>query len=611
MPRYDNRYGQLDDLPVTDGDSFFVGFRSRLNPTSLQPGQLWYSGNMRLNRGTAKVRNGIKMLSLDIDVDNVALLVGTATLANDLAVSSLTRSSGTVTVTTSASHGYTTGQKINIRGATPTNYNGDWTITVTDSTHFTFGITGSPTTPATGTILANGGPVVFNTYTDQVMGSGLYADTTTNTEGIIIAANQNAYLYRYGETTLSIAYPSNETCDPGDPCWVIQFESHVFIFRGFNKTQLTWNLDLGNLNFTVVPQSPLTSPLIPMPHSPWGIFFNSRFIMPYQSLLQLIFSNVSDTGTYDPTVNQFQMLPGAADYIVAAIPYQQLNLLVLYRKSILSLTLDASSLTVANAYEITRSIGCVCQKSVANCGDVIVWLSDIGVFQMAIQNDLSLVPSQLPLSDRIDDIIQSINWTYSTNAVAAYWNNRYYLAVPIGSATRNTTLLVYNFLNQEWESVDTFPMGFDIQNLIIMSYNGRERLHAVSSQAFVCVLEEGNQDQFGVPPNYSFFPIQGSLKTRNYLANTFDMKRFRRFQLQSNLSSGDSFTGNYVLDNPTYTVPALSFTASSDGDIALRANVGRRGISGRLELASSAGQPEFTTMTLEGTVDGRMTLNYK
>jgi hypothetical protein len=44
-----------------------------------------------------------------------------------------------------------TGDLVEIFGATPSNYNGVWKITVTNATHFTFQITGNPTTPATGT----------------------------------------------------------------------------------------------------------------------------------------------------------------------------------------------------------------------------------------------------------------------------------------------------------------------------------------------------------------------------------------------------------------------------------------------------------------------------
>ena len=69
-----------------------------------------------------------------------------------IAVSSVTRSATTATVTTAAPHGYTTGDYVTIAGATPAGYNGKVRITVTGPTTFTYTVSGAPATPATGTI---------------------------------------------------------------------------------------------------------------------------------------------------------------------------------------------------------------------------------------------------------------------------------------------------------------------------------------------------------------------------------------------------------------------------------------------------------------------------
>mgnify|MGYP006274652575 FL=1 len=72
-------------------------------------------------------------------------------------VSSITRSGTTATVTTSSAHGFTTGQKVVISGATQADYNGAVTVTVTGPTTFTYPVANSPATPATGTILLAAG----------------------------------------------------------------------------------------------------------------------------------------------------------------------------------------------------------------------------------------------------------------------------------------------------------------------------------------------------------------------------------------------------------------------------------------------------------------------
>lgn len=69
-------------------------------------------------------------------------------------VTSITRSGATATVTATA-HGYATGQFVNVQGAAQTEYNGKFTITVVDANTFTYPVTGTPATPATGTITVN------------------------------------------------------------------------------------------------------------------------------------------------------------------------------------------------------------------------------------------------------------------------------------------------------------------------------------------------------------------------------------------------------------------------------------------------------------------------
>lgn len=69
-------------------------------------------------------------------------------------VTSITRAAGssTATLTSAIAHGLSTGNYVAISGATQTAYNGVFSATVTGSDTFAYTITGSPTTPALGTI---------------------------------------------------------------------------------------------------------------------------------------------------------------------------------------------------------------------------------------------------------------------------------------------------------------------------------------------------------------------------------------------------------------------------------------------------------------------------
>lgn len=88
----------------------------------------------------------------------VVLTAGAAVVSS---VSSVTRSSGTATVTTGSAHGLVTGNWVTMAGAVETDYNGTFQITKTGATTFTYTVQNSPTSPATGTITTTQGYVKF------------------------------------------------------------------------------------------------------------------------------------------------------------------------------------------------------------------------------------------------------------------------------------------------------------------------------------------------------------------------------------------------------------------------------------------------------------------
>lgn len=88
----------------------------------------------------------------------LALTNGAATV---FSVSSLTRTGSTATATTSASHGRTTGDWVTVAGAVETDYNGPVQVTVTGAATFTYAVSNSPTSPATGTITSTQAHIKF------------------------------------------------------------------------------------------------------------------------------------------------------------------------------------------------------------------------------------------------------------------------------------------------------------------------------------------------------------------------------------------------------------------------------------------------------------------
>ncbi len=106
--------------------------------------------------GTVNITINVKSAATGANLQNARVFTetadGTGPFPYNAAITSITRSSSTATVTTTAVHGLATNDKVVIRGANENEYNGIHQITVTGTSTFTYTVSGTPATPATGTI---------------------------------------------------------------------------------------------------------------------------------------------------------------------------------------------------------------------------------------------------------------------------------------------------------------------------------------------------------------------------------------------------------------------------------------------------------------------------
>jgi hypothetical protein len=83
---------------------------------------------------------------------NFKILVPIGDPGASIAITTLTSAAGVATATAGAAHNLPTGTYVMMAGAAQPEYNGGKLITVTSPTEFTYPITGTPASPATGTI---------------------------------------------------------------------------------------------------------------------------------------------------------------------------------------------------------------------------------------------------------------------------------------------------------------------------------------------------------------------------------------------------------------------------------------------------------------------------
>ena len=222
----------------------FVGFASRLNPLTLPAGMLQDSVNMRLERGTAQTRKGAKRLADAISTEDEPLTLS-FDLAADKAIDTITFSAGPpviATVTTTAAHGYSNGDTVNIRGATGVDaalYNGDFVIANASGTTFDYTMTSQPAANAIlSSAFANKGPQVKTTYGGGIFGAGVFASRNYENanEYVVMCGPDSAYLWRNtpaGDTVDTVGYPSSpdEIIEPTDTVSVVQAYDRLYVLR--------------------------------------------------------------------------------------------------------------------------------------------------------------------------------------------------------------------------------------------------------------------------------------------------------------------------------------------------------------------------------------------
>lgn len=610
MPLFAYKTDILDSNELSEGDRFFAKMVSRSRSTPLPEGTVELSQNMRLERNEAQVREGLNKLTDNLlfstpvtipfvipsnpltngnsfamyasgvysdpsDANKEYIVLAStekATLWNQtegatdiafpnyetledddeafivqannklyiyrgwegesVAITSISRSGTTATVTTTTPHGMFNGFKVRIAGATQTEYNGDFTVTVSGPSVFSYTVSGSPATPATG---------------------------TATMEKL--------------------------------------------------KAPLVWNGDWAS-GFTVVDQTTLTGATSDMPNADYGLWFRNRMIQPYDRN-QFILSDLLDAETFDLISNQVRVNFGSSDYSVGVHPYQENAVLLFMRKSVHKLAgITGTDLTGSELTEITREAGCCARRTIATAGSQILWLSDNGVFSTEITSELNLRGVGVPLSEPIADYFARVNTSAVNAACAVFHDNRYYIAVPLDGATRNNYVFVYNLLNQGWESVDVFPSGLYIDDLLVSTYGNLRRVFATNREGAIYLYEDGSVDETGTVASPTSNQIVGKLWTRAYWLNgTNSVKRFSKGTVHlETAGSTDALTVMASARNPDSTTTVKTFTATAADDKTLRFRLaGKRGNSLSLRIETSVGRPIIRSTSIDGIEHGNST----
>ena len=562
-----------------------------------------------------------------------------------IASASTPAASNAVTVNTSADHGLAIGDAITIAGLTgfPTGEdpNGGWVInTVPSSTSFTYDLpvayqaAATYTVDATSTISPGFKLVASGEYeqpkqlspTKVLIENGkatadfpsLAAMNGTAVGDVIEIENAGGSTFTVGtdyvissvdKTLFELEFYVQEADNiPGGASGVI-FQRHVSIGLGFTH----------------------------MPAPEYAAYHQRRLVMPfkysvddtedsftYRAILdEVIVSDILDSDTYDQVYAQYRFNAGTADFNVGLHSFSDDKLLVFNRNSI---HLVSGAGLDATVQLITNEVGCVARNSIIQVGNNVLFLSDNGVYGANFQDLYNLRGNEVPLSSPIDPVIKRINRAVWDKSVGVYFDNRYYLAVPLDGSQVNNAILIFNFINKQWESIDTTEdVNWNIANLIVAGKKADRAVYAVNTLGGLHKLDArvdavdllATEIPVGGQEETVAHDIPASVTTRQFTLGTIDRKRWNNFELhvQSSPDNASDLSISAELENIDSTVDLGTLNSlnsntnlAPDEDVSVRGRIGNKRAYGmQVTLNNTVGRPRFRAIKVAGAEAFRST----
>ena len=156
-------------------------------------------------------------------------------------------------------------------------------------------------------------------------------------------------------------------------------------------------------------------------------------------------SDILDASIWD-AANSVIVNADDGDEITAIVPYYENRIIVFKKRRIFQVTSPPDMTSAADwvIQLISNNTGCVAEGSAVQVNSDIFFLSDDGIRSLVRSAADDFTSVGLPLSEVVKDVIQEINVAEIGICTAAFYDNRYFLAVPTASNDFNDTIIVYN-----------------------------------------------------------------------------------------------------------------------------------------------------------------------
>lgn len=461
--------------------------------------------------------------------------------------------------------------------------------------------------------------------TETVYGVGKYVNSSGQDVIILALANKFRF-YNISTGIYTVQNYGSTLLTSQDGVDVVYALGKIFVTRGHNLRPFVY--DFTTNATTVLPTGSGSGHLFP---SASGLMYYCNRLIAlgkyHNSSLAarntVCVSNFLEWTDWDAQ-DEFVFNELGNDSVVSVSPWTINEFLVFCRNSIYYVNVGIERYVTGNPLgndsfirTLVTDIGCSAKNTIVQASGGVLFLSDNGVYFLQPQSvgsneSIKLLTVSDPVSSPIDDVIKRINKTYAYRSVAAYWNNRYYLAVPLDDSTQNNAVLVYNFILKQWESVDTYPVGVDIIRWVTGVKDNQIRLFGVDTDEGILLMEELLWDEWGdaqgtpkldfrlsldpeVAPiltlsdlEFDPYPINAELITRRYTFNTVGDKRYSTVESEFTAVDGSQIITNSIVSNPDTQTQIDDFVCRETGDEARRNPVRKIGTGMQVKYTSTS-----------------------
>ncbi len=133
--------------------------------------------------------------------------------------------------------------------------------------------------------------------------------------------------------------------------------------------------------------------------------------------------------------------------------------------------------------KLFSAVGGIAKRTIIDAGNIAFFLSQDGLY---IYDGVKTIP----VSQKVDTIIKTMNKGFRDKAVGIFHDNRYILAIPTGSSVENDTIIEFDLLNQNFN----VKKGFNVTDFLVFD----DKLLFINNGLHVMEYDKG--DTFdGVP----------------------------------------------------------------------------------------------------------------